>query len=195
MNFNQRSRLRSAFLIFLNKPDEGGGGGSAEPETLTDAKAALAAARKERDDAKTAQTTAEGQLAGVTKERDDAKAEVDAVKGQFTALTNAANAQKKQLEEAQSALTTASAQLVEAQKSLANANGNVERLEALCGVSGIDPKKAVKVTGANAPTGEGSSVDEFNARYAAAKSPAEKQAVLNDFAKAAKAGTVAPEES
>lgn len=84
-----------------------------------------------------------GTLTALSAERDQLKAERDNLTAQFTELTVAANKAKSDLTAAQTSITSLLAERDEAKKFLATASGNITRLEALCGVKGVNASAAV----------------------------------------------------
>ncbi len=157
---------------------DGGEFGGGKPPTLEDQLTQL------RADLSAAQAS----ITSLTSERDTARtdltaaqAEVTRLTAQFTALTTtatAAQADVMRLTGELSAMTTARDTVARERDT---ATTNVSRLEALCGVKGIDPKAAVPHV--NEPEAK-ASIADLTAEMQAAKTPEARAAVA---AKAAKA--------
>lgn len=134
-------------------------------------------------------TSAQSQITTLTSERDQARTDLTAAQGQVTSLQSqfdvlqtTANDLRAQLTAAQSQVTTLTSERDQAQGSLKTANENVSRLEALCGVKGIDPKSAVP-SGPSTPENSGKSASDFEERYKSAKSDKEREEVLSEYSK------------
>jgi hypothetical protein len=113
-----------------------------EPKTLAAARELLAT---ERAAHAAALATAEAATAAAVAER-------DALQAQFDAATTAAAEANQRVEALTADLTAAqadvariTADLATSDQNLTTATGNVTRLEALCGVRGIDPAAAIPV--------------------------------------------------
>ena len=174
---------RSTFL--LEAPKEGGG--SPAPKTLS-LEEQLTAARADL-------TAAQSSLSAITSERDTARTDLasitserDSLRSQFDSLTTSAHQLRLDLTSAQSSATTLTGERDTARTDLATSQGNVTRLESLCGVKGIDPKSAVPPA-SPAPAASSSAAD-FQARLAAASTTEERDIVLAEFSAAAQAGKI-----
>lgn len=133
---------------FFFEGDKGGGSGGGEPKaegpkTLAEAKELLTAANGRVADAEARATKAE-------QERDAAQAEVEKLRGQFDSATEAAATAQRERDEARTerdaalgVVTKVTGERDQARKELATEQQNVERLEKLCGVKGVDPNAAV----------------------------------------------------
>ncbi len=107
-----------------------------DPANLTEAKAQLAAAREEAKGAREAKEATATQLAA-------AQAENARLTEQFATATQSAATAQAALATEQAAHTATKGQLTAETEKLTTANANVDRLEKLCGLSGVDPKHAV----------------------------------------------------
>jgi len=176
MNFAQRHALRSAFALFLNKPDDGAGaGGGTEPKTLAEATSALKSAQASLKDAEAAKSAAETAKATAETERDTARTEAGTQKSVADEALKEATKAKSELAAAQTQITTITGERDTAKSQLTNAGARITQLEGLCGVKGIDPNKAIDQQ--PAPSA-GGSLEQLEADYAAAKTSAEKTAIL-----------------
>jgi chromosome segregation ATPase len=99
-------------------------------------------------------------LAGLTKERDDAQAESARLQQQFDAATGEATSAKNELATVKGELATAKSTIASITSERDTAQGNVTRLETLCGVKGIDSSKTVP------PASEPDSADSKGAQLA-----------------------------
>lgn len=129
--------LSQAFLA----PATDNGGGTPEPKaeepkTLPQAKARI--------------TELDGQLATETQRANTEQARAEKAEAEVTRLTEQFNSATQAAQDAQAQLATANASIATitgerdtARADLTTATANVTRLEALCGVRGIDPKAAV----------------------------------------------------
>jgi hypothetical protein len=105
--------------------------------------------------------------------------ERDRLQNQFTVAAEAAREEKKAHDQTRSQLQDARIQITARTAERDSANRNVERLENLCGVRGVDPNAAVTVPAEPAGT------------HADNNSPAGKWAQYEDLRKKEKTGTIA----
>lgn len=164
-------------MVFLEKDGGGGGGGTIEDR--------LKAVTEDRDALKEKLTG----LDALTKERDELKADRDRLQELFDSLTKTATSAQDELKQTKDKLTTVTGERDTALRERDTANTNVGRLEKLCDLKGVDRTAAVPVAGGGSPQQQ-LSVDDFNTRLGAAKTPAEQTAVLNEFANAAREGKI-----
>lgn len=107
-------------------------------------------------------------MTAARKSHGDLTASHDQLKAQFEALTLSANTLKTELKTAQDDLAARAADLVSTRTALTSAQSSVSRLEALCGVKGVDPTSAVPVVeDPNRPTER----DQLMANLTAAATP------------------------
>lgn len=163
---------------------EGGGGNQTIEQKLESA----------RNEAKAAKES----LATITAERDtlktdlqSAKDEATRIQGQFDALTATANATKAELESTKADLTKITGERDTLSSSLKNANSSITRLEALCGVKGVDPNNAVPQE--TVQTGAQKTVAQWDSemKAASAQGPAAVEKIRTEFLKAHAAGQIA----
>lgn len=186
MQITRRHILLGSVLSIMLAPETGGGsGGSANPPGTLEEQ--LTAARNDL-------TTARASIASVTTERDTARSElataqteVTRLTNQFTTLTTTASASAAEVTRLTSELSTVTAARDTVTRDLTTANTNITRLEALCGVQGIDSKK---IPAAIPEPGAKSSMAEWSAKIDAAKTPADKAKLTAAFEKAYAAGEV-----
>lgn len=180
---------------FYAKADEGGGGGGAggvpggaeKPKTLAEAvklleasEVAMAAAAAAKEAAEAALAAEKGAKAAVEAERDTAKADA-------AAAIASGQAARKEADDAKARVTAVEGERDQA-KALATKNAErVSHLEGLCQVRGVDPNAAITQL---PEQGKKTSVKDWDAKLAAAKTPKERAQVNQEFAAAVAAGTV-----
>lgn len=140
----------------------------AKPRTLAEAGARIAALEADLVTANEARATAENNLTAATTRAETAEANLTTVTGQFEAATQAANDAQAALATANTKIGTLTGERDTAQGALATANGHVSRLEALCGVKGIDPKAAAADLGEMVDSND---VDSLRASLAGEQDP------------------------
>lgn len=134
-------------LAFLaaDKDALGGSTDSEKPKTLTDALTALAKAEADGKAAADLLAEANANVEKLTQAWDDSQAEVTRLAGQFAELEKTAKQSAADLVTAQAAIKQITLERDAAQGNLTTERANISRLEALCGVKGIDPSKAIAV--------------------------------------------------
>lgn len=114
-----------------------------------------------------------GDLTAALKKATDAEKERDDLKSQFDALSLTAKKSADDLTGALKKVTDTEKERDDFKASLGKSEENVKRMKALCGVKGIDPDKAPEVV----PETDAVTPADWEARYVAAKTPAEKSAI------------------
>ena len=141
------------------------------PKTLKEATALLS----ERE---TALTAAEQKLASLEASHSEAIAslttERDSLKAQFDSAVEAVAKSAEELAAVRGEFESEKAARTAAEERAVKSDENAARLEKLCGVSGIDPAKAIS-SGDGEPTGENTR-EALMARYASIKNPTERAA-------------------
>lgn len=177
--------LRSRFgrRLFLLAPDGNAGGGdnTPAPKSLT----LEQQLSKARDDL----SAATSQVTTLTAERDTAKSDLgkvtterDQLRSQFYTLTTASNQLKTDLTAAQSKVTKLTGDLASTKAQLTTADANLTRLEALCGVKGIDSKSVPAATPESAA--EKLTYAQWEQKLMAASEGAARKTVRAEFQKA-----------
>lgn len=134
--------------------------------------------------------TAHGVIPNLTAERDKLRGEVARLTEQFNAATQTAKDAQAKVTELTAQLGTVTTERDVAKGSLQTANDNVSRLEALCGLRGIDHKNAVTTQPGNGSPGAVLTEAQFQAKLDSAKSPADRAKVLAELEAAHKAGSL-----
>ena len=168
------------FAIFFS-PDKGGDSSPAvKPLSLEDR---LAQATSELAEAHTKIAS----IATLTSERDTALANVASLQKQFDDLTVTAASVQTELATTKSALTSEQSAHGTTKSSLTTAQGNIGRLEKLCGLKGIDPNSAVP----SEPKGDAPlSQAEWVTKMKSAATPEARTKIASEFEAAVKAGQV-----
>ena len=167
------------FAIFF-APDKGG---DSSPGTALSLEDKLAKATSDLAEAQTKIAS----IATLTSERDTALANVACLQKQFDDLSTTASAAQTELATTQSALLTEQSAHVTTKNTLTTAQGNIGRLEQLCGLKGIDPTSAVPA----APKGDApQSQAEWVSKMKSAATPEARTKIASDFEAAVKAGQV-----
>jgi predicted nucleic acid-binding Zn-ribbon protein len=130
--------------IFMSKPDETSGTGDTppkadQPKNLKDALAALEVARGQI-------SAKDEEIAAAEKKVTEAEAKVEKAEKAAADALAAGKDVRAELDQAKTALNSVTGERDVAQKDLTEEKKNVSRLEALCGVKGVDPSKAVAQT-------------------------------------------------
>jgi chromosome segregation ATPase len=174
---------RQLTALFDRADDAKGGSGKPAPKSLevqlaevtaslTEAQATLSALTAERD-------TAQADLLKATGER-------DALQAQFDALTATATQTKDDLLASRAAVATLTTERDGLTSDLATSKANITRLEALCGIKGIDSKSAVPPDNNPEPVSQA----DFEAQIKSAKTPAERAAIASKFEAAVAQGRI-----
>lgn len=151
---------RRGWMVF-NSPDSGGGsgGGGSESESVP-ALTIEQQLEKALIDAHSSQQLAEKRAAEL-KSVQDVQEQVDKLTSQFDEATKEGAAAKADVTRLTGELASATSERDTARVDRDNANKNVERLEILCGLKGIDPKAAVTVPVAGSPAGQSPTVQQY----------------------------------
>lgn len=171
----------------LAPPTDPAGGGAPAPKGTLEEQ--LTAARSELATANASLATANASVTSLTAERDSARSERDQLQSQFNELTTTANQLRTDLAAANASVASLTTERDGLKSTLTTANANVTRLEALCGVKGLDPKASIPSVpeAAGAPKSEA----EFTRAVASAKDNASTWSALESFGAAAKEGKLA----
>lgn len=179
------------FAAYLGKPDEGTGSAAAEqPKTLKEALAALDASQQAEQAAAQKATSAEAAAATAKADADQARAQMDAAVQAASESKAAKEAAEQALKAEQTAHAGTQAELATAKADLTKSAENVTRLEALCGVKGIDSARAVPQGAESEHAAQTVSQSSFDERLKAEKDPAKRKAIMDEFSKAVKEGRV-----